>query len=448
MALILAIEYDKRQAHHLTAMVRSRLHADLVLADSAEQALATLGDRVPDLVLTSALLSPKDEQALGERLRRLNGVAAHVQTLTLPMFAPPSQSRRSKGGVFSALLGGGDRHTAAAPDGCDPAMFAEQCREYLDRAAAMRHAHPAEDDTDHGPEEIHTAEEFTVELEADATAAPPSDTPADFLAQMMAAPSRDTTADRLAELFADADADADADAEPEPAEPAAPIAQPPVAEATPMAQSRPATRPQSRPATAARGTTPMSLIAALAAVDAADFEPSAADEAQVSAAEAGPAEELTLEDPLEPMFDEVPTDAPAELVDVDLSELLEEPEVTTQASSEEDGEVTVYELDAETAPIDDGPQPLSAAPAEDFDDWTRVVDALKRESARTRLPGVKAPATPRPAAAAAPGESLRDRRRKQVQDEWGVFDPEQAGMQALFDRLARLNDDDPPVRPA
>ena len=76
MPLILAIEPDRRQASQLTAMVRGRLHAELVLGESAERALAALGQRVPDLILTSALLSPKDENALGERLRALDGAAA------------------------------------------------------------------------------------------------------------------------------------------------------------------------------------------------------------------------------------------------------------------------------------------------------------------------------------------------------------------------------------
>src|SRR5579864_9698312 len=140
MALILAIESDRRQVSQLTAIVRGKLQAELVLGDTAEGALERLGDRVPDLVLTSALLSPKDEQALGDRLRRLNGVAAHVQTLTLPVFAgaAPRAGANGRGGVLSALLG--DRGPTSAPDGCDPAVFADQCREYLRRAAGERDA--------------------------------------------------------------------------------------------------------------------------------------------------------------------------------------------------------------------------------------------------------------------------------------------------------------------
>src|SRR3954471_12070839 len=138
MALILAIEPDRRQAGHLKAMARGRLHAELIVKDAAEQALAALGDRVPDLVLTTAFLSPKDESALADRLRALDGRAAFVQTLTIPMLASPTHERRSTraAGMLSALLG--DKTADEPLDGCDPAMFAEQCREYLVRAEGER----------------------------------------------------------------------------------------------------------------------------------------------------------------------------------------------------------------------------------------------------------------------------------------------------------------------
>src|SRR5205809_1789428 len=143
MPLILAIEPDRRQANHLKAMVRGRLRAELVLADSAEPALVALGDRVPDLILTSALLSTKDEAALADRLRQLDAAAAHVQTLTIPVLdTPMPRAAAGRGGLFSLL---GDRVSSpAAPDGCDPAVFAEQCAAYLERAATER-AHETAD---------------------------------------------------------------------------------------------------------------------------------------------------------------------------------------------------------------------------------------------------------------------------------------------------------------
>lgn len=137
MPLILAIEPDRRQATQLKAAVRGRLHAELVLADTAEAALSALGDRVPDLVLTSAFLSPKDEAVLAERLRALDAAAAHVQTLTIPVLDAPRRPSNGGRGMLSVLLG--DRANApSAPDGCDPAVFADQCAAYLERAANER----------------------------------------------------------------------------------------------------------------------------------------------------------------------------------------------------------------------------------------------------------------------------------------------------------------------
>ena len=145
MPLILAIEPDRSQANQLKAVVRARLRAELVLADTAEAALKALGPRIPDLVLTSAFLSPRDEAALAERLRTLDVAAAHVQTLTIPVLDAPKPAHAARG-VLSSLLR--DRASQSAPDGCDPAVFAEQCAAYLERAAHERVAPPVVHDDD------------------------------------------------------------------------------------------------------------------------------------------------------------------------------------------------------------------------------------------------------------------------------------------------------------
>ena len=328
MALILAIESDKRQVNYLTAMVRGKLHAELVLGDTTEGALERLGDRVPDLILTSPLLSPKDEQALGDRLRHLNGVAAHVQMLTLPVFAQPTRaSANPRGGMLSALLG--DRTQASGPDGCDPAVFAEQCKEYLRRSEeerdARRHDEPAE-----------SASEATANDE-----------------------QRD-------------------------------------------------------------------------------------DDATVS-------------------------------VDIDLSDLLDDDKVTARAAAgaADEDEPAVYELSADsidmdtavtfTSPVEETPAPAAPEPADgDFDDWQNVIDALKRESAQVRVPrerkpdpptvqtapAAPAPPAPSPAPSPSPSPSPRiaaeppKRRFRAAQDEWGMFDPAQAGMAALYERLEQITQDE------
>ena len=95
MSVILAIESNQQQIAQLTAIVRG-LGAELVSAKTAERALAALGDRVPDLILTPPLLLPKDEFALTDRLRELGTAALHVQMLSVPILASPSAPARDK----------------------------------------------------------------------------------------------------------------------------------------------------------------------------------------------------------------------------------------------------------------------------------------------------------------------------------------------------------------
>src|SRR5215467_7195259 len=128
MPIILAIEPDKRQAAHVSAIVRHRVGAELILADTTEGALDAIGSQVPDLVLVPALLSPQDDAALNAALRVI-AAAAHVRTLTIPVFANGVE-REGRGGRSEPLV----------PDGCDPAVFAEQISEYLREAAAERAA--------------------------------------------------------------------------------------------------------------------------------------------------------------------------------------------------------------------------------------------------------------------------------------------------------------------
>jgi hypothetical protein len=134
MQIILAVEPDRRQAAQLAAIVRHRVGAELVLAATTERALDVLGARVPDLVLVPALLSPQDDAALAAALRVI-AAAAHVRTLTIPVLGN-SSSETSRGGLLSRWRRG--RAESPAPDGCDPAVFAEQITAYLKEAAAER----------------------------------------------------------------------------------------------------------------------------------------------------------------------------------------------------------------------------------------------------------------------------------------------------------------------
>src|SRR6185295_15591199 len=135
MAIVLAIEPDRRQAAHLAAIVQKQVGADLVIADTTEGALDAIGNRVPDLVLVPALLSPQDDAALAAALRVI-AAAAHVRTLTIPVLSNGTGATRSRPGMLAKWMRG--REEEDVPDGCDPAVFAEQINAYLKEAAAER----------------------------------------------------------------------------------------------------------------------------------------------------------------------------------------------------------------------------------------------------------------------------------------------------------------------
>jgi hypothetical protein len=134
MPLIVAVEPDRRQAAQLKRLARG-CAAELVLADTTERAIEAIGNRTPDLVLVPALLSPQDDAALATALRVI-AAAAHVQTLTIPVFAAPTMPDHG-GGVLSMWRRG---RSSSTSEGCDPAVFGEQIAAYLAEAAAARQA--------------------------------------------------------------------------------------------------------------------------------------------------------------------------------------------------------------------------------------------------------------------------------------------------------------------
>src|SRR5260221_9203059 len=134
MPIILAIEPDRRQAAHVSAVVRHRVGAELILADTTEGALDAIGSRVPDLVLVPALLSPQDDAALAAALRVI-AAAAHVRTLTIPVFANGVSHDERGGGLLSRWRRG--RSDAGAGGGA-PAVVSHDNLDFLRDAAAQR----------------------------------------------------------------------------------------------------------------------------------------------------------------------------------------------------------------------------------------------------------------------------------------------------------------------
>jgi len=138
MPLVLAIEPDLRQATILKRIVRDKVHADVAVVESPDAALAAIGTRIPDVLLLSALLSPRDEDELIAHLRSLNG-ADHIQTHTIPQLASTAADQEQGG--RKGLLGVFKRKKEVPQPivaGCDPDMFAEEIATFLQRAAEKK----------------------------------------------------------------------------------------------------------------------------------------------------------------------------------------------------------------------------------------------------------------------------------------------------------------------
>lgn len=396
MPLILAIEPDRRQANQLNAMVRGRLHAELVLAGTAEDALAALGDRVPDLILTSALLSPRDECALADRLRALDGAAAHVQTLTIPVLAPPRPRADRSRGMLAALL----RAQPLVLDGCDPAVFAEQCAAYLER----------------------TATERAKRLDLDAVVGPVVDEPCAPVEAVAVPPGAMPPPEP--ELAAELGAAAARAFEPEIA-PAFERELLPAFEIVEVDEEDAAVDEQTD------DTIELDLSSLLdegviggisiGAIDEVAEVPQGAEVAEVAAA----AEVAAL------------AEFAAELAE--FAELADEDPVAHKeaAHAEEQAE-----------PIDDEPEaePWTAVPFSARQLWP-LMEGVAIETSR---PPLEAPRAAAPVAAEPIHQRSARSRNKPVQDEWGFFDPNQCGFAALLAKLDEITDgeDTPVERPA
>ncbi|MEO5741287.1 MAG: PEGA domain-containing protein [Vicinamibacterales bacterium] len=132
MTTVLVVQPDDVQADVLRQIFAKRVGAELVIVDSTFEAVDEIARRMPDLILLSALLSPRDEDALIAHLRSLEG-ASHLQTITIPQFrTEPVKAPEKKGGLFRK------KSKAPAPIGCDPMAFAEEVVARLKDACEIR----------------------------------------------------------------------------------------------------------------------------------------------------------------------------------------------------------------------------------------------------------------------------------------------------------------------
>jgi hypothetical protein len=136
--LVLAIEPDLRQAAIVKRIVREKVLADVTVVDSRDAALEAMRTTVPDVLLLSALLSPRDEDELIAHLRTLQH-AEHLQPHTIPQLASTlghGDDDKPARGLLSAFRR--RKGSGSVPSGCDPDLFAEEIRTYLQRASEKK----------------------------------------------------------------------------------------------------------------------------------------------------------------------------------------------------------------------------------------------------------------------------------------------------------------------
>jgi hypothetical protein len=118
----------------LARFLRGYVTADFVLVTSADGALQSLADRIPDLILTSTFLAPSEEATLTAHLKRLPA-AASLQVITIPHFIDFEDVASDDSSKILNFL---ERRSLLVRPRCDPRTVRDQIEHYLERARAER----------------------------------------------------------------------------------------------------------------------------------------------------------------------------------------------------------------------------------------------------------------------------------------------------------------------
>lgn len=434
MPIVLAIEPDRRQAAHLTAIVCHQVGAELLLADTTEGALDAIGDRVPDLVLVPALLSPQDDAALAAALRVI-AAAAHVRTLTIPVLASRTKPAAVRGVLARWRR---SREESPEPDGCDPAVFGEQISTYLREAAAERaqlEQELLEDEpvVEAPPRAIQAAvmfgEQPSIELDAVEpiqrwTADPIVDERAIELDAIE--PVQPWTADPVAEREIELE------------EPLIDLSE----ELAGLSDEDDSELFDGDPV----GVYTIALEQDEPAIEVFEPSPAVEEPAAVASLHLEPvaAELLEVEPPVEtvfvqPVFDSVFTESAVETVFAEsaIETVFAGPPEPPRADIEE--WAPMYLSPGRMWPALEGMPAESPALRAEQPDWIELVASLRQDlERRGTRPSDGASAGTKPPVRK---QRSQPKKAKPVQDEWGFFDPEQCGFSTLLAKLEEITDE-------
>lgn len=137
MPRLLAIEAEPARRRALAALVREHVDAEFAIVGSVAEAIESLGERTPDLIVAPALLAPGDEADLLEHMKGL-AAAPYIQMLTLPALdllddEQPAETRRR--GLFRTKA---ERRQPAPGREYDRALVARQIADALRHAGELR----------------------------------------------------------------------------------------------------------------------------------------------------------------------------------------------------------------------------------------------------------------------------------------------------------------------
>ncbi|HET7219583.1 MAG TPA: hypothetical protein VFJ02_16115, partial [Vicinamibacterales bacterium] len=136
MAHIIAIEADHKRRRLLATLIREYVQAEVKVVDSVAAALDLMRQKLPDLVLTPALLAPKDSADLIAYVKEVD--APYVQLVTLPALDMLADAPQEQTGRLRALLPGFRRRPAPVAPQYDRAMVGAQIADALESAREAR----------------------------------------------------------------------------------------------------------------------------------------------------------------------------------------------------------------------------------------------------------------------------------------------------------------------
>src|SRR5262245_26686823 len=133
MSWLLVLQPDSVQADALTEALRVHLSEDVVVADSLDDALCSIDQSLPDMVLLPAVIPAAVENYLIAYLGTIPG-AGHVQILGIPMLERSDNTVEPQPRSLIPWR----RRQGPITLGCDPGMFSQDVINYLAGGRALK----------------------------------------------------------------------------------------------------------------------------------------------------------------------------------------------------------------------------------------------------------------------------------------------------------------------